>query len=49
MEARVRENPTAVAEAWGVELAFVRRLAALEPRRVRSFRISRRVKADRRG
>ncbi|MCB9592492.1 MAG: hypothetical protein H6719_07150 [Sandaracinaceae bacterium] len=49
LEERVRAEPEAVARERGLEPSYVEWLAGLEPRRVRSFRISRRVKADRRG
>ena len=48
VEAQVREDPAAAAERFEVPLAFARWLAALEPRRVRSFRKSRAVKDARR-
>ena len=49
LEQRVRHEPEVIAQERGVPLEWVRWLASLEPRRVRSFRISRRVKAERRG
>ena len=48
VEQRVRGAPDEVARAEGVELAFVRWLAALEPRRVAAFRRSRAHKERRR-
>lgn len=48
-ERRVRDDPAAVARERNVPLQWVHWLASLEPRRVRSFRISRQVKARRRG
>lgn len=49
LEARVRADPEAAAREHGVSPSFARWLAALEERRVRSFRRSRQVKARRRG
>jgi len=48
VERAVREDPDAVAAARGIDVRYVRWLAALEPRRVRSFRRSRVVKERRR-
>lgn len=48
LEAEVRTNPEAASARFDVDLGFVRWLAALEPRRVRSFRRSRAVKDARR-
>ena len=48
LEAELRADPEAAAQRFGVDLALTRWLAALEPRRVRSFRKSRAVKDARR-
>ncbi len=40
-ELRVRSDPDGVAAAEGVEVEFVRRLAAIDSRRVAAFRASR--------
>ncbi len=49
MEKRVRADPKSVASELGLAPPFVRKLAAIAPERVRSFRRSRVVKAKRRG
>jgi len=48
VERAVREDPDVVARERGVDANFARWLAALEPRRVTSFRRSRAVKDRRR-
>lgn len=48
LERRVRDDPDAVARERELPVEWVRWLASIEPRRVRSFRISRQVKARRR-
>lgn len=45
---RVRADPEAVAGAREVDLAYVRWLVAIEPRRLRAFETSRAVKDRRR-
>lgn len=49
VRARVRANPETVANERSVDLAFARWLAALEPRRVKSFVRSAKVKDRCRG
>ncbi|MBO6934917.1 MAG: hypothetical protein JJ863_08075 [Deltaproteobacteria bacterium] len=48
-EKRVRSQPELVAAELQLAPEFVRRVAAIAPERVRSFRRSRVVKAERRG
>ncbi len=48
LEAEVRADPETAAARFDVDVVFVRWLAALEPRRVRSFRRSRAAKDARR-
>ena len=48
-EASLRDDPAAIAQLHGVELSYVRWVAALEPRRVAAFRRGQHKKAARRG
>ena len=49
VEAAVRADPDGVARERALDAAFVGRVAAIAPGRVRCFRRSRAVKAERRG